>query len=137
MKSTILFLLVTGALLVFSCSKKEDPPPAPVNYTVDYQLLLTGGYTDLKIEYYETGLNWQELTNPTLPWQAAFTNFVQGDSVKMEFRFLTVPGTNYNYTMVVKVTKGGSVIAIDSSSMSATNVPVVIPIQDQWGYKIP
>ncbi|MCX6265782.1 MAG: hypothetical protein NTW16_00280 [Bacteroidetes bacterium] len=130
----IFYRLSLGLLFVMTmaqCHKKEETP-VPVNYTVNYQFQVSGGYTDLKIEYYEHGLIKKELTNPSLPWQTSLSNFVLGDSLKLDISFLTVNGTAYNYSGGFTVNQG-SVGIIDGSESNPAGAK---PIHDQLTYKI-
>ena len=132
----LFYLSLLGGLILFTlaqCKKKENAP-VPAKYTVDYNFGITGEYTGLIIKYYETGLTLKEVTNPTIPWQMSFTNFVQGDSVKMEISFSTVIGKDYNYTGEFSVNQGS---VIGSMSASLINPPEVILVHDQVTYKIP
>lgn len=131
----MLYMPFFGLLILMTmtqCKKKEETPTT-VYYTAGYQLQLTGGYTDLKIEYYETGQNKKEATNPALPWQVSFGNFVQGDSLKLEISFLTVNGTAYNYSGGLTVNKG----SFGMMGGSETNPIGATPVHDQLTYKIP
>ena len=128
MSSLGLLFLMT----LVQCKKKEETP-ASIYYTAGYQLQITGGYTDLKIEYYETGLQKKVISNPALPWQVSFSNFVRGDSLKLDIRFLTVNGTAYNYTGGLTVNQG-SFGMMDGSESNPIGIQ---PVYDKLTYKIP
>ena len=143
MRKFLSMLLLGGLILVIAsqCNKKEDPAPnpPPTNYTVDYKFQISGDYSDLKIEYFETGSVKKEVPNPSSPWEETLTNFVSGDSVYFHVTFLIPEGNvSVGWTWNVLVTRG-SIFTDEGGKTEGHSGGVIKPFPKEiiWGIKLP
>ena len=127
-----IYLLMIALIMVattISCKKSTtDPPDPPVadKYSVTYKLDMTGDYTDFKLVYYETGSVKKEVTSVTFPWEESFDNYVVGDSIVMNFSYMTVLGKPTSYSYSADPLLNGVTMGVGGAG-SATNVnPVPI-----------
>ncbi|MEI7500810.1 MAG: hypothetical protein WCK84_10225 [Bacteroidota bacterium] len=77
-------------------------------------------------------MNKKEVTNPTVPRQASFPNFVQGDSLKLDINFLTVNGQTYTYSSEITVNQ----VSVGIMDRSETNHAGEKLVHDQLTFKI-
>jgi len=134
-------IVLIVAVTTISCKKSStDPssPPVADKYSVTYKLDMTGDYTDFKLVYYETGSVTKEVTSVTFPWEKSFDNFVLGDSVVMNFSFMTVleKPTTFIYSTEVFL-DGISIDGVGPDTTTGFNPPTVekkyVPV---YSYKI-